>query len=517
MSWYRTYRPQTISQLHLPVVRDALERIRKSGSFGHAYLFTGPKGTGKTSGARILAKLLNCTKNEKLVDQVLSSKNHKADKEFSEPCGVCKSCQHIADGNSFCVVEMDAASNRGIDDIRSLRERVHLTPTDGKISVYIIDEVHMLTTEAFNALLKVLEEPPAHVVFALATTELHKVPETIVSRCTVIQSQKAKKEHIFAALEHILHEEKITTERSVLEEIARRADGSFRDAVKLLENIAQGKTSLQKGDAEALGGLGANVVELFSALCDKNVDKVSAIFQEYELSDTDMIYVQKTLLLYIHEQMLFAMESDKSIVRMYMQMMDALNTPLQATLSVPYLSFELACMEWCLGDMARDVAPVQNHIQTSVPVQQSKTQPKVEPKIEPRIQPNDPVIKSAATSILLSIEQVMEQWQNILKETKQNNATLEALLRAARPKEIQGDKVIIEVFYSFHKEQLEHDKYRRTLEKVIGVVCKTDIVKLSFVLGKKPPKETVQPKEVSPQEQQKDAELTKAAEEVFAA
>ncbi|HCR92385.1 MAG TPA: hypothetical protein DIU47_00295, partial [Candidatus Pacebacteria bacterium] len=142
--WYRTYRPQTISELNLPASREALGRIRDSGSFSHAYLFAGSKGTGKTSSARILAKVLNCEKNEKFVKKALKSADHKAGHAFGEPCGACPRCLAITRGNSFCVTELDAASNRGIDDIRALRERVYLAPSDGLVSVYIIDEVHML-------------------------------------------------------------------------------------------------------------------------------------------------------------------------------------------------------------------------------------------------------------------------------------------------------------------------------------------------------------------------------------
>ena len=212
MSWYRIYRQQTISELHSAVIRQAFDHIRESGSFSHAYLLTGPKGTGKTSSARILAKMLNCEKNTKAVREGQSeSQSNKTSKKsvkpFVEPCGVCDSCKRITIGSSLCVTEMDAASNRGIDDIRILRERVNLVPSDGLVSVYIIDEVHMLTTEAFNALLKVLEEPPAHVVFVLATTELRKVPDTILSRCTMIQFSRASQEELMNALKHVAKKE----------------------------------------------------------------------------------------------------------------------------------------------------------------------------------------------------------------------------------------------------------------------------------------------------------------------
>ncbi|MFA7068409.1 MAG: DNA polymerase III subunit gamma/tau, partial [Acidaminococcaceae bacterium] len=164
---YRTWRPQDfeslVGQEH---IKTALTNALESGKIAHAYLFTGPRGTGKTSTARILAKALNCEQGP-----------------TAHPCNICANCQQITQGSSMDVIEIDAASNRGIDEIRQLRERVAFAPVNGRYKVYIIDEVHMITTDAFNALLKTLEEPPAHVVFILATTEPHKIPATIHSRC----------------------------------------------------------------------------------------------------------------------------------------------------------------------------------------------------------------------------------------------------------------------------------------------------------------------------------------------
>jgi len=512
--WYRTYRPQTISELNLPASREALGRIRDSGSFSHAYLFAGSKGTGKTSSARILAKVLNCEKNEKFVKKALKSADHKAGHAFGEPCGACPRCLAITRGNSFCVTELDAASNRGIDDIRALRERVYLAPSDGLVSVYIIDEVHMLTTEAFNALLKVLEEPPAHVVFVLATTELHKVPETIISRCVLVQFQRALPEHIVSALQHIVDVEHITAGESVLMDIAKRAEGSFRDAVKLLEHVAQGKTKISIDDLKTSDGADSAVAkQLIEAITKRDAQAVSTVFQVAQQNDRDLSYVQKTVLAMMHEEMVRAVEEkvlEKS--RVYQHILAVLNVSPDALLPFPYLPFELACLSLCLeGGGGEHIVEEEGHEHVEKPREKNPTStstptlaspsPTVEP---PPKQTEEPLTGS------LNFEVLQLNWPIVLKAIKQTNATVEALLRATRPMETNGSAVTIEVFYPFHKEQLEQEKHRHILEKVIRETCGVSKATLKFVLGKKKPKEPVAEKK------EEDAKLVQAAEEVFA-
>jgi DNA polymerase III subunit gamma/tau len=221
---YRKYRPQKLSEVvGQDEVTSSLLKQLQSGNISHAYLFSGPRGTGKTSTARILAKALNC-------------KTAKDDK-FDEPCGKCESCKAIVEGRYLDLLEIDAASNRGIDEIRELREKIRLAPTEGKYKVYIIDEVHMLTNEAFNALLKTLEEPPAHAVFVLATTEPQKVPATILSRVQRFNFERPTTEKISKKLEMINKEEKWKLSKEVLDEIAKAADGAYRDAEVLLDKV----------------------------------------------------------------------------------------------------------------------------------------------------------------------------------------------------------------------------------------------------------------------------------------
>lgn len=219
MTLYRTYRPQKISELDNREIRERLIKLLSTSHTPHAFLFIGPKGTGKTSAARIVAKSLNCLKRQ----------------TDGEPCNKCDMCIAITNGSNLDVMEIDAASNRGIDEIRDLREKIKLTPLSAKYKVYIIDEVHMLTNEAFNALLKTLEEPPSHAIFILATTEPTKLPETIVSRCITLLFHKADEQEILHALKRITAGEHTKVDEVVLRLIAGASDGSFRDATKLFE------------------------------------------------------------------------------------------------------------------------------------------------------------------------------------------------------------------------------------------------------------------------------------------
>ena len=219
---YRQWRPQDfdnlIGQEH---IRTTLKNALASGKIAHAYLFTGPRGTGKTSTAKILAKSLNCVNGP-----------------TPEPCNKCPSCDKITSGISMDVLEIDAASNRGIDEIRDLRETVKFAPVDGRFKVYIIDEVHMLTTEAFNALLKTLEEPPGHVVFILATTEPHKIPATIHSRCQRYDFRRISQAEIESRLSDVAAGSGLEVEADALKLIAAHADGGMRDALSILDQCA---------------------------------------------------------------------------------------------------------------------------------------------------------------------------------------------------------------------------------------------------------------------------------------
>ncbi len=276
-SLYREYRPQTFAEL---VGQDHIARTLRNavdtGAVTHAYVFAGPRGTGKTSTARILAKALNCVGTEAAPQA----------RPTSTPCGACRHCVAIADGVSLDVVEMDAASNRSIDDVRDLRDKIAFAPVDGRFKVYIIDEVHMLTREAFNALLKTLEEPPANVVFVLATTEPHKIPETIISRCQRFDFRRPQVRDIAHLLATIVEREnarpdderggpRIDIQEAALDEIARHSQGGFRDAIGTLDKLITYSEGIIR-PADVLDALGVTDADLLFEITDVVTERRTA-------------------------------------------------------------------------------------------------------------------------------------------------------------------------------------------------------------------------------------------------
>ncbi|MCS6956558.1 MAG: DNA polymerase III subunit gamma/tau [Patescibacteria group bacterium] len=272
--FYLKYRPQTINSLDNSKVKNQLIEILKSKNLPHAYLFVGQKGTGKTSSARIFAKAINCLNND-------YGKNLKTKENF-EPCNQCENCLSINSSTFSDVIEMDAASNRGIEEIKNLIKETSFAPMSGKYRVFIIDEAHMITNEGFNALLKTLEEPPKTAFFILATTNLEKIPKTIVSRCLKVNFGKALKKDIVEMLKKIANLEKLNYSDEFYQLIARHSDYSFRDAVKILEEVSIQKI---KNIAELevyLGIRGKN--NLLDIIEKKDVQKTFSWIEEFSQS-----------------------------------------------------------------------------------------------------------------------------------------------------------------------------------------------------------------------------------------
>ncbi|ODN30700.1 DNA polymerase III subunit gamma/tau [Fervidobacterium thailandense] len=269
---YRKYRPKKFGEI---VGQEHVKRILlnslETRTISHAYIFAGPRGTGKTTTARILAKSLNCAVNP-----------------FSEPCNECESCRAVDAGSHLDVVELDAASNRGIDEIRRIRDGVNFAPAMGRYKVYIIDEVHMLTKEAFNALLKTLEEPPAHVVFVLATTNPEKIPPTIASRCQILEFKNLSVEDIVERLRDVCRVEGFDVSEDALRKIAKRAAGGLRDALSILEQVVRftgGEVQSSAVD-EALGLMSEEKIEQFvNAIVQSDTQKIAEFVEN--------VYVEK--------------------------------------------------------------------------------------------------------------------------------------------------------------------------------------------------------------------------------
>jgi len=546
MVFYRKYRPQNFEELiGQDHVKKTLLAAFNSGKLGHAYLFTGPRGSGKTSTARILAKLVNCEKQQSVVSSQSSAESRELKAESLIPCNMCDSCISITDGSNMDLIEIDAASNRGIDDIRELREKIKLSPSSAKKKVYIIDEVHMLTTEAFNALLKTLEEPPAHVLFILATTEVQKLPVTILSRVARFDFKLAKLEEIKTALKSICNKEAVKVSDEVLNLIAEVSEGSFRDAVKLLDQVC----SMGEGISleEAQGVLKANDFSETSGFIEKLIsrDCKSALLLIQKLNGKGASIKEFTnSILRALRQMLLIKNGvgevgDFEAGSKKLEILQDLSAKVDQVKLVTFLENFQKSIEQLkyttISSLPLEVALIKS-CQTSAVSYQPQIQnsqfvipsPGSESGVN-SVEGSVGTIKIATGSVNLRNDDVPEpipsidtmqasddvlvitdKWTYILETIRPYNYSLEALLKQAKVKNCDGVNVILEVPYSFHQRILEAPKSRTLLESILADVLGKS-VKVTTVIGKR----EVKVSELANVEVAQDDEIVRLAAEIF--
>jgi len=456
MSLYRKYRPGSFSHL---VGQDHVNRTLlnalKLSRISHAYLFTGPRGTGKTSTARLLAKAINCLNP----------------KDF-EPCNECEICNEINEGRLIDLIEIDAASNRGIDEIRDLKEKINFAPTRARSKVYIIDEVHMLTKEAFNALLKTLEEPPAHVFFILATTEVHKIPETILSRCQRFDFRRIDESTLVNRLEYIAEQEGIEADKKALELIAHHSEGGMRDAIGLLEQLTTDNKLLYSHVCEILGVSGiASLEKLFGVLTVGNAKEGLGIIDDLFNEGFDLTFFNKRFLEYLRKEMVKSV-SDGGDPLKIVSMIDYFREAQdQARFTViPQLPLEVAVVKSCslLNKNQHDAKPMPSSSMTAPKI---ISQAAAVPDISvPRIAkadiadiPGAETPMPAPKAIPISLGEVNDKWNDFLDQIKL--PVVKRSLQQTKPLSMDGVKLVLSMSSNFTMEKLMETDNRNGMEK----------------------------------------------------
>lgn len=510
-AFYQTYRPKVFSELigQEHIVK-TLENAIRTDRIGHAYLFTGPRGTGKTTLARLLAKSANCT-NRKGV----------------EPCGKCESCMLMNEGKSLDLIEFDAATHTQVDKMREILEGVPIPPVSGRYKIYIIDEAHMLSPGAWNAFLKTLEEPPAHAVFILATTALHKVPETIVSRCQRFDLSRFPVESIVEKLTRIAKKEKLKIEDGALRMIAIAAEGGMRDAESLFSQVSTLQESpITEADAASILGVTetAKLENLARHLAAQDLPAAIHVIRELSESGENFTAFLPTFLRYLETLLLLSIDADvaednlaafdierrKSAIklaetlspdrlveiiehfqeaenRLRLSSLPELAVEVAVAKSIPSEKQPTTCEhieeeeEEEINEDDISKAPVSDFPSNkpiTVPQEEtdSETQTaqclrtKTGSGTKPKNNQTTEQDPEHSDDSHLSLVDVRDRWHEILREATRINASLTLALSNANPKEVRGGEVTIAVRFPFHRDRLIDPANALTLEEAFGTI-----------------------------------------------
>lgn len=455
---YRKYRPSSFSEVsgENEIVK-SLKLSLKNKSMAHAYLFSGPRGVGKTTVARLIAKGVNCLNL----------------KENGEPCNECKNCKAINEGRFSDLIEIDAASNRSIDEIRSLKEKINYQPVEGLKKVYIIDEAHMLTKEAFNALLKTLEEPPAHVIFILATTELEKILPTIISRCQRYDFKPLDLEEMKSGLEHILKEENLSMTDDVYPVIYENSSGSMRDSISILERLivtANGKEINLKIAEDTLGITPSSRIKIFlNKILNENEYDIINELESLANESFDIELFFKDLAKYCKDAILKKeLDIDKGL-------------KIISTIYDVIGKFKFEDDKKLVGYVI--VAEILSNTKQTVVKVVTTTQTNVNPT-------NSSIeeIKKDKVNIKLTISDVKNNWNSILAEANNKRLSYRAFLMGANPVKIENNTLFINYDrkFKFAKEQMETPEYSQEFTKIVREFFNEDNLEIKYeVVGQK--------------------------------